>query len=268
LGLRHISPRPRERELLTVNPQECPESVTAGTVGGLANPPNPGGRLRSSTNSVILAHNNFVKEGLIQRFFARFNPQSAPDIVSLEIGVPRDISYKYPNVPSPESSLAPQLLAAAWKTHDLYGEDMPEIAADLLEAGYDTPSLRRLAGEIGITCSADVEDILAEVFRELNIRYPLSEMQATLIVSRQVAREVIAGRRDAGHAAAYFGHKTRWDSRAPEDLRILFALNDELSWDPGRQRFVTPITGDFYDVFARIASITDEQIFAEERATS
>jgi len=71
---------------------------------------------------------------------------------------------------------------------------MPGIAADLLEAGFDSPSLRRLAGEIA-TCSADVEELVAKVIREFGLPYPMPEEQAQLIFARQLAREVIAGRR-------------------------------------------------------------------------
>jgi hypothetical protein len=71
---------------------------------------------------------------------------------------------------------------------------MPSIATDLLEAGYDSPSLRRLAGEMNVQCSADVEEL---VFHELSAPYPLSETEARLILVRQLAREVIAGERNA-----------------------------------------------------------------------
>lgn len=51
-------------------------------------------------------------------------------------------------IPLPDPSLTPILIAARWVSHDLYNQDMPGIAADLLEAGYDTPALIRLAGEM------------------------------------------------------------------------------------------------------------------------
>jgi DNA-binding transcriptional regulator YhcF (GntR family) len=209
-----------------------------------------------------------MKEGFIQGFFARFNPQSAPDIVSLGIGAPRDFSNRYPTVPPPEAKFSPQLLAAAWTCHDVYGEEMPAIAANLLEAGYDSPSLRRLAGEIGVACSADVEETVARVFRELDVCYPLSEMQARLVVIRQVAREVIAGRRDGERAARYIRSEIGWDRKAPGDLGILFELLDDLVWNSGHLRFANASTDEFFDAFARIALIADEQIFTEEGTTS
>lgn len=40
------------------------------------------------------------------------------------------------------------------------------MAAELLEAGHDTPTLRRLAGEIGVGSSADVEPLVSRMFQE------------------------------------------------------------------------------------------------------
>ena len=44
---------------------------------------------------------------------------------------------------------------------------MPLVAADLLEAGYDTPSLRRLAGELNVASYSDVEPLVARMFPTL-----------------------------------------------------------------------------------------------------
>jgi hypothetical protein len=92
----------------------------------------------------------------------------------------------FPDVPPPENSLSPSILAARWLSHDLYGEDMPAIAADLLERGFDSPSLRRLAGEMRITHSADVDPLVGATFRELGGTWPASEKDAKLIASRQL----------------------------------------------------------------------------------
>jgi hypothetical protein len=208
-----------------------------------------------------------MKAGFIQRFIARFDPQSAPDLVSLEIGAPRDLSFKYPDVPPPDRELSPQLLAAAWTCHDVYGEEMPAIAANLLEAGFDSPSLGRLAGEIGVACSADVGDLVSRVFRELNVRYPLSEVQSRLIVSRQVAREVIAGKRDGERAARYLRSAIGWDRRAPDELQVLFELLDDLVWSAGYLKFANTSADEFFDAFARIASMSDELIFIGANST-
>ena len=123
------------------------------------------------------------------------------DFSDLYTKAPISHSPEYPDVPVPDAALSPRLLAARWQSHDLYGQDMPRVAADLLEAGYDTPSLVRLAGEMNVESSADVEPLVGRVFRELGVRYPISETEAKLISSRQIAREVIAGKRNAWASA-------------------------------------------------------------------
>jgi hypothetical protein len=203
-----------------------------------------------------------MREGIIQRLLAKFKLNSHSDTISLHIGELKSLSHKYPGIPPPDTKLSGLLLAAAWLAHDVYAEDMPQIATELLERGVDTPSLRRLAGETNVSCSADVEELVAKMFRELGVPYPLSERQANLIVTRQIAREVIAGERDPKRAGNDIEIAT-WNWNADiEDLNTLFALNDEMTWDPEYQRFVTLITDEMLDVFARLSSVTDREIFA------
>ena len=92
---------------------------------------------------------------------------------------------------------------------------MPGIAADLLEVGYDTPAIRRLAGEMHIRSSSDVESLIVRIFGDFAVRYPLSHTEANLIVSRQIAREVIAGIRNPW-AAANKLEISIWGWRAPK----------------------------------------------------
>ncbi len=68
------------------------------------------------------------------------------------------------NFPPPDPPLTPILIAARWISHDLYNEDMPGVAADLLEAWYDTPALVRLAGEMQIYESPDAARLIGKAF--------------------------------------------------------------------------------------------------------
>lgn len=172
------------------------------------------------------------------------------------------------NIPPPNPTLTPILLAARWISHDLYNEDMPGIAADLLEAGYDTPALIRLAGEMQIYESPDADRLIGKAFHELGIPWPLSEVQAGLIATRQIAREVIAGKRDLYRATSHI-EIVLWNRRpVTEDLGFLFMLNDELSWDPEYQRYIPEILQDELKTFARLACLTDEQIVHESENVS
>jgi hypothetical protein len=105
---------------------------------------------------------------------------------------------------------------------------MPRVAADMLEAGYDTPALRRLAGEIQVASSSDVEPLVTQVFHELGVAFPLSGVRARMVTSRQVAREVVAGLRNRWAAASHL-EIVVWRWIAPDaTLDALFSINDEI----------------------------------------
>jgi hypothetical protein len=205
-----------------------------------------------------------MRDSTVKRILAKLGLTGEPDLIRLEIGQPKNWSSKYPDVPPPDSKLSIQLVAAGWASHDIYGEDMPSIAANLLESGLDSPALRRLAAETSVRCSTDIADLVAKMFREFDVPSPLPEKKARLIVTRQIARGVIAGERDLERAAGYL-EMVIWgpDWNAPnENLATIFALYDELAWDPKEQRFRSLITDDLLDAFARLAKLTDEEILA------
>ena len=166
---------------------------------------------------------------------------------------------KYTNVPKPEPRLFPSLLAAQWANHDLYGEDMPAIAADLLESGVDSPSIRRLAGEMHAACSADLEELVGRMFRELEIPYPLLETEAKMKFTRQIDREVIGGKRNAWAAANHLEIVTwGWEAENP-NIQALFQLNDEIDWDPAFRRPLATLTSHLIATFARLGVPTDRE---------
>jgi hypothetical protein len=183
------------------------------------------------------------------------------DFSDLYTKLPISYSQVYPDVPVPDAALSAHLLAARWQSHDLYGEDMPRVAADLLEAGHETPSVVRLAGEMNVGASADVELLVGRMFRELGVRYPISETEAKLISSRQIAREVIAGKRNAWAAAnhleiAIWG----WHGMATPALGEIFMINDEIDWDRKYRRPLEELRTSLLDCFASLAKITDNEI--------
>jgi hypothetical protein len=112
---------------------------------------------------------------------------------------------------------------------------MPGVAADLLASGYDSPSLRRLAGETDIANSADEEPLVASIFRELGSFYPPSERISKLITSGQIASEVIAGLSDPWRAAKAIGQVWRWEPAIPE-LENIDSILDEVDWSREHRR--------------------------------
>ena len=146
-------------------------------------------------------------------------------------------------------------LAARWASNDLYGEKMPEIASALLEAGLDTPTLRRLAGETEIRSRADAEPLVSRLFGELGVPYPLDEKAARPWTSRQVSREVIAGVRNPWAAASHL-EIVIWGWAAENaDLQVIFDINDEIDWDASYRRSLPELSAALIGAFARLAKI-------------
>lgn len=183
------------------------------------------------------------------------------DFSDLYTSLPVSFSREYPDVPMPDAALSPHLLVARWQSHDLYGEDMPRVAADLLEAGHETPSLVRLAGEVKVGSSAEVEPLVGRMFRELGIRYPISQTEARLITSRQVAREVIAGERNAWAAANHLEITIwNWEAQNPI-LQTIFEINDEIDWEPKYRRPLADLRVALLDSLASLGRLRDEEVF-------
>ncbi len=105
------------------------------------------------------------------QLFSSLESNSVPG--SLYTDPPRSAAVKYTNVPAPDDPLTPISVAVRWTSHDLYGEEMPGIAADLLEKGFDSLSLRRLAGETKVHSRDDIEPLVNSTFRQLGVDYPL-----------------------------------------------------------------------------------------------
>jgi hypothetical protein len=173
----------------------------------------------------------------------------------------RSSAEKYPDVPAPEDPLSLVILAARWMIHDLPCEQMPSIAADLLERGFDSPSLRRLAGENHVIHSAVLEPLVAATFRELGINYPLPPRDAKLSASRQIAREVIHGMRDPWRAADQIENQAAnhlenptcsWDCGIPE-VHTILEINDQRCWDPPDRPNRSRLEERILDAFARLA---------------
>ena len=85
----------------------------------------------------------------------------------------------------------------------LSAENLPAIGIQALEAGYDSPSLRQLAGVE--RCDADVvRNLFAKALQEIGLVVP-TPSEAGLSVAKAIAKEVLAGR-----AAPYEGAKQIW----------------------------------------------------------
>jgi hypothetical protein len=104
-----------------------------------------------------------------------------------------------------EEVFNPDLFVAKWYCSRVGPEDMPGFAADALEAGYDGPALRRLAGLMKPT-SREVDNLFQSALREIGTKIQSKE-QAVFALSRITAANIVDGRLDpiegAGILATY-----------------------------------------------------------------
>jgi len=187
-------------------------------------------------------------------------PAADEDFTGLYTKPPTSSATKHSGVPPPDVALSPRILAARWVSHDLYGEEMPGIAADLLEAGFDTPAVRRLAGETQVNNTADAVPLVSRMFRELGISPSLGEQEAKLIVSRQLAREVIAGCRNAWATASHL-EIVIWGHLPPNaELSAIFQMNDEIDWDAPYRRSLHDLNAALLEAFANLGAMAIEGV--------
>jgi len=192
----------------------------------------------------------------LREIFLRGANPRVEDLQALYTDSPFSMAKAYPEVPPPDDSLSPMILAARWAAHDLYAEDMPGIAADLLEKGLDSPALKRVAAEMHLDSSEAAQPQVGRMFRELGILHRLGEDEAKLVVSRQVAREVIAGYRNAWSAASHLEIVVwSWVSPNPE-LGKIFSINDELQWEARYRRSLSDLRCALIAAFVRVAMMT------------
>jgi len=107
--------------------------------------------------------------------------------------------------------------------------DLPEFAILALEADYDSPSLRELAGSDSVY-SHDLSQLFNRSLSELKLTRP-SRIQAAMQLARDVAARVVDG--DIG---PYEGARAIWGdlyARAPEarELRTFVGLASEYEDD-------------------------------------
>lgn len=188
--------------------------------------------------------------------FPAANPGQWTDYEKALYAPPVSFAAQFPDVPPPEPPTFPEIIAARWVAGDIYAEKMPEIAADLLEAGFDTPSTCRLAGEMHAACRADIEELVLKILNELGVQIPASETEAKMLATRQIAREVIAGLKNPWKGSTelerIWGHDI-WDHKHLADIAQLL---DEPHWDAGYGRPLAALTPELVENLAQLGART------------
>lgn len=150
----------------------------------------------------------------------------------------------------------PKLLAARWYAHRLFPEEVPQAAADALEAGFDGPALRRLAGLIRPTL-VDIQPWIGNALEEMGQVEPLSQEEGLIAIAEPVARHILDGSLDPLEGCSILACYAM-AARYPACLTGFFQIDDELTWGEYAR-----------DKKAREKDVIEEaRKFLEERAVS
>ena len=120
-----------------------------------------------------------------------------------------------------------ELVAAKWVLGRIPSEALPRIASDLLEAGPDTPTLRRLAGELHPTLG-DSGSLFEEILDELGVAVP-DMSRAGLVLAKAYATQIIEG-----SLSAYDGARQIWQIQM-EVEGLTSELGPFVYWASGRR---------------------------------
>lgn len=194
---------------------------------------------------------------LTRRLFSREALTQPRDVSWVYQEPPKSYAKDFSDVPAPVGRLSPLLLIARWQTRDIFPEDWTGIAADMLEAGSDTPALRRLVAEPQFARREDAEPFVARLFLELGIPYPISDIRAKAITTIQIAREVIAGKRNAWAAANHL-EIVVWEREwsAADELGPvvqIFYAHEQLGYEPEYRPPMEGLVSTLIKSFAELA---------------
>ncbi len=178
-----------------------------------------------------------------------------------QLEAPRSWAEDYPDVPAPDRNLTVEMFVARWACGDIAADQTPAIAADLLELAYDSPGLRRLAAETGASVTpADCNDLMKRLVKESGLPFPFPWRRACLLVTRQIAREAIAGQRAALMAVGDIESVWNLDlSPAGGEIARLKHYTEDWFWDEERGQLRDPSPRDVLNALATIARMPDEE---------
>jgi hypothetical protein len=189
--------------------------------------------------------------------FSPVDPEPLTDYQKAFYSPPVSYSEKFPEIPKPIALTVPEILAVRWASGEILPEQAPGIAADLLESGLDTPSMRRLAGEMHVKCLADVQSLVIKMLGELGVKVPNSEGEAKLLSTRQIAREVIAGMRNPWKSASELERIWSYEIWHHKDLCDVAQILEELDCGSIARGALPQLTEELVEVFARIGAYAE-----------
>lgn len=95
------------------------------------------------------------------------------------------------------------------------------MAIELIEAGFEEPTVYRVAAEDKMNCRDDAERLLQRMFSALAVEYRIPVDKARQTLARQLAREVVPGMKDPGWPRRSWTGSFRMRNERREHLRDL-----------------------------------------------
>jgi hypothetical protein len=107
--------------------------------------------------------------------------------------------------------------------------------------------------KVKVNSRDDVDALLGRMFAVLGVEYPMSLEVARQTVARQIAREVLAGRRNPWTAAMRLDRTfPHWETQ-DQNILDIYCAADEADWDPGYGRSDAILEQQLIQAFERLA---------------
>jgi hypothetical protein len=135
----------------------------------------------------------------------------------------------------------PGKLAVQYYFGDLQYWKLPKLACDALEAGWDGPALRRLAGLATTRDGSEIRaddlrtDEIDSAFREMGVNAPISKDEARLILAIESASRAMDGSSNIFDEATHVRIHLCWFSDPPDLLSRIVKLSEEAKHAPRSQ---------------------------------
>ena len=124
-----------------------------------------------------------------------------------------------------------QRAALLWAVDEQPAEDLPDLAADLLVQGVDSPSLRELAG-----APRDdfwqVKELFEATLLELGVDVPQSEQASLWALAQRTAQEIVDGDRSPTEGATWIWRHLSNRIIQEGDLRVFVGFASEFEDHP------------------------------------
>jgi hypothetical protein len=132
------------------------------------------------------------------------------------------------------SDMKIELAQALWQIGKLSAEKLPDVAIQALRRGFDGSALRELAG-LQKPTKQDIGDLFDRALKEVEC-LPISKREASLIVAKNIAQEIING-----NIEPYEGARRIWwdiwdQNRELDELKVFVGLASGYEDEPNHQQ--------------------------------